>query len=373
VTEPELIALSAVIADIHDAAINPSLWEQALASITNYVGGSMAALLWHDSAAEQAQVMHIFNDDPHYTKLYFEKYLTMNPFFPAAGFVEAGVVHTQREIIPQDELEQTRFYREWIAPQGIVDAVSVNLEVGITRSSMINIRTDLSYGVVDQKMKQRLAALVPHLQRAIAIGRFFDQSKAAEQALTTTLDHVEAAVFLVGRDGAISFANDPARKMLDAATLVHARDNGLHAVTDDADKILRDIFTAAANGDASVGVRGVSVPLTGSSGDRWFAHVLPLTSGRRQQAGEAAQAVAAVFIRRSAPNAPPPLESIARLHKLTASEVRVLDAVIRVNGVKAIAETLGLSQATVKTHLQSVFRKTGTNRQSDLVKLVAGI
>jgi len=45
----------------------------------------------------------------------------------------------------------------------------------------------------------------------------------------------------------------------------------------------------------------------------------------------------------------------------------------KVSGVKAIAELLGLSQATVKTHLQNLFRKTDTGRQSELVKLVAGI
>ena len=66
-------------------------------------------------------------------------------------------------------------------------------------------------------------------------------------------------------------------------------------------------------------------------------------------------------------------ESIAKLYKLTASEIRVLDAVLKVGSVKAMAEMLGLSQATVKTHLHNVFRKTETRRQSDLVKLVAGI
>ena len=58
------------------------------------------------------------------------------------------------------------------------------------------------------------ALLVPHLQRAVAIGRLFDQNKATEQALTSTLDHVEAAVLLVGSGGEISFTNEPARKML---------------------------------------------------------------------------------------------------------------------------------------------------------------
>jgi DNA-binding CsgD family transcriptional regulator len=101
--------------------------------------------------------------------------------------------------------------------------------------------------------------------------------------------------------------------------------------------------------------------------------VLPLTSGRRQQAGQVTHAVAAVFIRNTAPNAPPPLEAIAKLYRLTASEVRVLDAMLKINGVKAMAETLGITEGTVRTHLHNLFRKTGTSRQSDLVKLVAGI
>jgi DNA-binding CsgD family transcriptional regulator len=249
----------------------------------------------------------------------------------------------------------------------------VNFEKGVTRTSLINIRTEVA---VDEDMRRRMGLLVPHLQRAVAIGRLFDQGRgaqAAQAALTETLDHVEAAVILVGADGAISFANDPATHMLDDATLIRRHGNSLQAAAPEDDRIFRDIFAAAAKGDASIGVRGVAVPLTSSSEERWFAHVLPLTSGRRQQAGQANHAVAAIFIRKTAPNVPPPLEAIARLYKLTASEIRVLEAVLKVNGVKTMADTLGLSQATVKTHLQNVFRKTGTRRQSDLVKLVAGI
>jgi DNA-binding CsgD family transcriptional regulator len=369
----ELIELSTVIADIYDAAIEPALWRQTLASICTYVGGHSGVLFWHDAASQSAQALHLYNDDPKYTQLYFEKYLPMNPVFPAATFMETGVVHSTTDFISQDELEQTRFYKEWIAPQGIADSLAVNLEKGITRSSLLNIRMDASLGFENDDSRSRMALLVPHLQRAVAIGRLFDQAATAQTALTETLDHVEAAVFLVGSDGMITFANDPAKKMLDDAVLVREREGGLHAVATDADRALREIFTSAAKGDTSVGVRGVAVPLTGSSGEPWFAHVLPLTSGRRQQAGQANHAVAAVFIRQTAPNAPPPLESIAKQYTLLPSEVRVLAAVARIQGVKELAEFLGVSQATVKTHLHNLFRKTGTRRQSELVKLIAGI
>jgi DNA-binding CsgD family transcriptional regulator len=43
-----------------------------------------------------------------------------------------------------------------------------------------------------------------------------------------------------------------------------------------------------------------------------------------------------------------------------------------VGGVAETADALGISEATVKTHLNHIFAKTGTQRQAELVKLVAG-
>ena len=70
--------------------------------------------------------------------------------------------------------------------------------------------------------------------------------------------------------------------------------------------------------------------------------------------------------------APSPPELIAKSYRLTPSELRVLLAVVEVGGVPEVALALGISETTVKTHLQRVFEKTASKRQVDLVKLVAG-
>lgn len=367
----ESTQLSSTIADIYDAALDPARWQTALASICAFVGGSSAVIFWHDAATVSSQALHAFNDDPHYAKLYFEKYLPMNPMFPAATFMEEGLVHTSGDILPQAELEQTRFYREWIEPQGIVDAVAVNLEKGVLRASMINIRMDASSGPADDESKRRLTLLVPHLQRAVSIGRLFDQGRSIQSALTQTLDHIEASVFLVEKSGRIVFLNGPAKTMLSEATLLREVNQSLTAVLPEANRTLHEIFAASENGDSSVGIRGVAVPLSASSHDRWFAHVLPLTSGNRQLTANVYSAIAAVFVRKSLLEQPTPLEALSKLHNLSASEARVVDAVMKGGSVKDMAEKLGLSQATVKTHLQKIFQKTGVNRQNDLVKLIA--
>jgi DNA-binding CsgD family transcriptional regulator len=66
------------------------------------------------------------------------------------------------------------------------------------------------------------------------------------------------------------------------------------------------------------------------------------------------------------------METVARLYKLTPSEARIMLALVEVGGVPVVSDALGISKATVKTHLNNVFAKTGTHRQTDLVKLIAG-
>jgi DNA-binding CsgD family transcriptional regulator len=74
---------------------------------------------------------------------------------------------------------------------------------------------------------------------------------------------------------------------------------------------------------------------------------------------------------RGARDLPSPPEAIVNEFKLTPRELRVLFAIVEVGGVPDVAEVLGVSAETVKTHLWRLFEKTRTSRQADLVKLVA--
>jgi DNA-binding CsgD family transcriptional regulator len=61
---------------------------------------------------------------------------------------------------------------------------------------------------------------------------------------------------------------------------------------------------------------------------------------------------------------------IAEAYGLTSAERRVLAAVVDEADMKSIAAQLGISMATLKTHLVRIFSKTNTNRQKGLVSLV---
>jgi DNA-binding CsgD family transcriptional regulator len=145
----------------------------------------------------------------------------------------------------------------------------------------------------------------------------------------------------------------------------------LSVIDRQAERTLRAAIAAARADDAPVDVRGVTVPLAAYDGKQWLAHVLPLNHARRQ-INTAYTAVAAVFIRKVGLDLAYALATLASVYNLTPAEMRVLAAMVEFGGVPEVASVLGISETTVKTHLQHIFEKTGTNRQADLVKLVAG-
>jgi DNA-binding CsgD family transcriptional regulator len=69
-----------------------------------------------------------------------------------------------------------------------------------------------------------------------------------------------------------------------------------------------------------------------------------------------------------------PLEQMLRqLYRLTKGEASVAQLVLYGEGVQAISDRLSLSNATVRTHLRSIFTKTGTHRQAELVRLLSTV
>ena len=114
------------------------------------------------------------------------------------------------------------------------------------------------------------------------------------------------------------------------------------------------------------------MPLIGKDGERYVAHSLPLTSGARRRAGVVYTAAAALFVRKASLAVSSRSEVIGSAFKLTPTELRVLLAIVEVGGIPEVAAAFGVADTTVRTHVSRLFEKTGTARQADLVKLVAG-
>ena len=117
--------LSDVIGVIYDAALDAELWPGALGQTCQYVGGAAANLIWSDSVSRAAGIFHSWGFDPEFQQSYFETYAPLNPLYPAGLFRPVGEVFSTVDLMPHEELWDTRFYREWIKPQGLLDFCNV--------------------------------------------------------------------------------------------------------------------------------------------------------------------------------------------------------------------------------------------------------
>jgi DNA-binding CsgD family transcriptional regulator/PAS domain-containing protein len=365
--------VSRLIGDIYDAALDRNLWPSVLENACGYVRGATGTLMSQDTTPGRAQFYYQWGNDPDFLKSYQDCYVKLNPVLvPTLLYAKVGDVLSTIDLIPFDEFFASRFYKEWVGPQGFVDSIFATLEKSTTSYAFIAITRHRRHGIVDEETRRRMQLLAPHFRRAVTIGNVIDLHKVEAAALADTLDGLAAAMFLVDAGGRIVQANAAGHVMLGEGLAIRMAGGKLAAVDAQADRALHDIFINAEGGDAAIGTNGIAVTLNARNGENYVAHVLPLTSGARRNAGTAYAAVAAVFVRKAALDLPHPLEALANAHELTPAEMRVLMAIVNVGGVPEVAPVLGLSEATVKTHLQHIFDKTGSKRQADLVKLVAG-
>jgi DNA-binding CsgD family transcriptional regulator len=187
-------------------------------------------------------------------------------------------------------------------------------------------------------------------------------------AIADMLDGLNAAVFLVDAGARIIHSNVAGNNALMKRDVVRRASGRLAAREADADRNLLEAICAAGCGTDS---KRIAVSLATGGGTRYVAHVLSLNHGARRREGANYDAVAAVFVNEAVLIRTPP-ELIAKIYRLTPTELRVLMAIVDVGGVPDVAEALRIAESTVKTHLGHLFEKTGVARQADLVKIVAG-
>ena len=271
-----------------------------------------------------------------------------------------------------EEFFDTRFYREWVRPQGWIDNVVSILDKSPTSIGAFIVFRHEREGLADEKARSLLRVITPHLRRAVLIGKVIDLKAVETATFADMLDGLSAGIFLVDAAGRIVHANAAGHKILAASDILRSLGGPLTARDPQVNKTLLDAFRAAEHGDPAIGIQGIAVPLASHKGEPHVAHLLNLTSGGRRQTGIATAASAALFVHKAALETPSRPEAIAKAYKLTPTELRILLALIEVGGGPEIAEALGIGESTIKTHLSHLFQKTGAKHQADLVKLVAG-
>lgn len=259
------------------------------------------------------------------------------------------------------------FFHDGLHPREWIEAANAMLdEPGEDMTSGRPLRDRAS---IADDARLRLAMVLPHLRRALQVTEDIASSRAEAAALADTVDGLGAGLFIVDGATRILHTNAAARQLLAAEDVLCSRGGRLVACDPQANRSLRLALTAA---DGAADVMPDPLPLISANGTRHVGHVRPLKPAARAYGGVAHETPAAVLVYKTGMECPRPPDVIAKSFNLTPTELRVLLAIVEIGGTPEVAATLGIAPSTVRTHVGRLFEKTGTRRQAELVRLVAG-
>jgi DNA-binding CsgD family transcriptional regulator len=349
------------------AIIEPSGWDEVVKRIveaTKSVAGGVHVLLQADAASLSATC----NCDPFYVDAYVQHYYKTNPIV-AAPAIAPGEVRTATHITQTDAYKASAFCHEFGRPQGWADLVAVGLIRAPKTYGVLSLQRSPEAIWVEPAEWQLLETLAPHLQRAAAIHELLSRARATIDSLGAAVAAAGFAVFLLTRDCRVVFANAKAEDLVRRGIGLRYERGQLAATSPALTARLHALARHGSQPKRGEGDIGGTLELCrGANRPPLVAHIIPLAPNRTVAIFDLDRPAAAVFIVDSAAGLGAQIQHFAARFGLTAAETRVLAEIIGGNGLLAAATRLKITEATARTHAKHVLAKTGTNRQTELIR-----
>ncbi|MBY6240124.1 helix-turn-helix transcriptional regulator [Methylosinus sp. Sm6] len=363
--------LSDLIGSIYDCALDPSRWETTLLALAREFECEKAIVSLNDLRYDRAVIYKTMGWEPDWlkerTKHLPEIHARLHEWF--ARDPRSNEPFVASRILPREYVEASRYVRDCLAPQGLVDMAHLILMRQSAHFSELVLARHERRGVFADREFELSALLLPHLRRAITISNVLDARTIERARMTEALDALRCGVILTNERAAVLHVNRAAEKMLQRDGCLECVRGILRAKRSPAREEMKTAIAVAARDEAGIGQAGVAIHLTAPECSPVFAHILPLI-GSELRTRLKPEATAAVFIGSPAQD-DDGADLLRQAFDLTRGETRVVASLLAGRTLNETAAELGIAQTTVKTHLKAIFAKTGVGRQADLIRLAS--
>ena len=368
--------LYALIAALHDGVVEDELWLAALDRLSDVFGGA-ALFLGTTQRSGSGFELSGHRVDPQWIELVNGELAghDANPIFATVsqalrsdpiGTVMQPMILSRR--LEPDAYHSSPVYKHAIAPAGHEHAMVVVLMAESASALSLTLVRPAATGDFEEADAQLARAVGPHILGALKLRHQFALARSGAMML----DRFDQAVVLLSGTGHVVHMNNEAER------LIHERDGlivergELRGGYPPDTQRLRQLI-----GEADRAARGASLQgrqtlrLTRPSGRAdLIVRALPVAPVVASTFGAGELATIGLFIHDPERREEPVEELIRDGLGLSQAEAAVAARVWEGDSVSEAAAQLGLSPNTVKTHLKSVFEKTGVDRQSTLVRRI---
>jgi len=343
--------------ELYEAAFIPEKWPSALARVAAAARSTGGALfVFTDGAAGRGKAVPALQ--PLMKEFLADDNLRLSTAASRMSALQpASFVDVDTFLTPQEIAEDPARIRLRALGFGAHACTAIALPTG--EVAMYVFQRPLGDGAYRPENLAILDGLRPDLARASLVAARLGMEQARGTVDALAMMRLPAAVLSGGR---VKTAN--ALFEGQGSIFMPTAFGGVAIADGDSDRLFQEALCATA---ASPRVR--SLPVHGAAASPpAVIHVLPLRRGAHDLFAGGDLLVVATAISASALVPSPTI--LTGLFDLTQAEVTLATALAKGSSLKEAAAEAGLRFSTVRTYLNRIFRKTGTNQQSQLVALL---
>jgi len=362
--------LLALIGRIYDAAVDPALWPDTLGALCDAVGGAQVVMGVHD-VPRRALSGLAPRMDPEHLRSYVEHWGQHDILWERTNREPVGRLLHAEHFVTREEFQRSAMYHDWHRTLGIGAAgLGVNLPSGADVPMLCGVKRPACRDAFDAAEVALFAAVAPHLVRAARVRRSLGRMALVRDAAMSSGRTAHGGVVVI--DGSGLEADQAARQVLDARDGLRVEGGRLAAADPSASAALERLVAGCVRPEGAGARTGGTVAVRrGRDKAPLHLEVIPVHSLSRDGLPGVVAAAALVVISDPERRQAARKERLRSRFGLTWAEANVALAIAEGGGRAAAAARLGLSEATVRTHLMRIFEKIGVHRQAQLVRVVS--
>jgi DNA-binding CsgD family transcriptional regulator len=374
-----------VIGRIYDAALDAKVWPDVISQIVRLQGADKSMLFTPFHTFQQGGFNFRVGMPENAIQQWADKYAAHDIWAQAGlekGLGFEGNILTDADLVPQETLHKSIFYREYLSKFGI-ERVCTGMVFGTQSppypATVLSVFRDINAPEFGARERTLHGVLIPHISRAMGIMFRLRDAELKVASTLAGLDNLTSAILLIGIRGDVVYANRSSRRLLliEDGLRLRANGSGQTLLAADSSNGQHSINTAIMQCTQGKGIKAShfssAVSINRPSGRAPYTLNFSALSDMNEFATGLDQPFAIAIL--NDPDEPVRVDAevLKRLYALTAAECRLASQLCSGETLSTIAKNLGVSENTVKTQLQSIFDKTETRRQVQLVKLLVGL
>jgi len=365
-TRPTAEQLSPIIKSVYDAALDLNQWSNVIDSLTTLFDahGGVLRYINHDRHGKHFGVQ--FGYDNTYIEQYNNHYYQVDKFNTKLKGFEGYCMRLSRENFHKWFDKNDPFYNEFLVKYDVYNMMGANIIENEQGHFVLGMHRSPGAGAFSEDDKSTYELLAPHLKKAVEIQNLLHEHQQQCQAGYDAIDCLPFGIIFLDQHRKPVWHNRRAAEIVANRQSLNITSDKVHCHQPDESRTLSRLIDNALRQGR---YQGGQMVLKGNTGNLTL-FVVPLGLHNHQYSAVVDQARVVIFIGDTSFDRNAPADVLQMLYALTPAEARLVNGLCEGLTIKEMEQLFDLKASTLRSQLKSVFHKTGTNRQAELVALV---